>query len=118
MLPGNEYQIQASRTLLKMPEVMPTPEEIMLVWNAIGLAGEIGEVCEIIKKMVFHRHDFDDETRNRLIKELGDISWYHAGILTQIKETLEDCQYKNLDKLWARYPDGFKSKDSINRKEE
>jgi NTP pyrophosphatase (non-canonical NTP hydrolase) len=113
----NEYQRLAARTLLDKPEVMPTPEEMMIVWNAIGLAGEVGEVCEIIKKVIFHRHAFTDEVRNKLIKELGDVSWYHAGILTKIKALLEDCMADNISKLESRYPNGFTSSDSINRKE-
>ena len=114
---SNDYQRLAARTLLDEPEVMPTPQELMLVWNAIGLAGEVGEVCEIIKKVIFHRHEFTEEVRDKLIKELGDASWYHSGILTKIKATLHECQVKNIDKLIARYPNGFTSLDSINRKE-
>ena len=36
---SNDYQILASRTLLDVPDRDYSHEEIMLVWNAIGLAG-------------------------------------------------------------------------------
>lgn len=115
---SNEYQKLAARTLLDKPEVMPTADELMILWNVIGLAGEVGEVCEIVKKIIFHRHEYTPEIHKKLIKELGDVGWYHAGILTKIKVTLDECQRQNIQKLKERYPDGFKSKDSINRIEE
>ena len=78
----------------------------MLAWNALGLTGEAGEVADMIKKSVFHRHELDTE---KLMKELGDVLWYVAAICSKLEWTLEDVMQMNIKKLMARYPDGYSS---------
>lgn len=102
---ANEYQKQASRTCLEVPPRVYTADEIMLVWNALGLAGECGEVAELVKKAVFHDVGID---RDKLLKELGDVSWYVAALASKLKAALgDDVLQPNIDKLKARYPGGF-----------
>lgn len=109
---ASKYQILASRTLLKYPGFELTDEEIMLLWDAFGLAGEAGEVVEVIKKVVFHRHALDDA---KLKKELGDVCWYVAALCSTLGYDLSDVMAENIEKLKVRYPDGFKSEDSVKR---
>lgn len=109
----NEYQKQAARTLIDGPERPLTDGEIMIVWCAIGLAGEAGEVVDNIKKAIFHRHGLN---QTQLQKELGDVCWYLAGLCTTLGFNLEDVMQQNIDKLLERYPNGYSSEDSINRK--
>ena len=76
----NEYQKLAARTLWgsdKMPQL--TPHEIEIIWNAMGIAGEAGEIVEHVKKGIFHKHGID---REKLAKELGDLQWYLAALAT------------------------------------
>ena len=108
----NEYQRLASRTLTAGPEVALDDAESMLVWNALGLLGEAGEVGEYIKKAVFHRHSLD---RQKLKKELGDVLWYLAALCTNLDLELEEVMAANIKKLQERYPDGFSSAASIRR---
>jgi NTP pyrophosphatase (non-canonical NTP hydrolase) len=82
---ADEYQSQAARTLIAGPDAEYSPADIMLVWNALGLTGEAGEVADLIKKAVFHRHPFD---REALIKELGDVLWYVAALCTKLERGL------------------------------
>lgn len=56
---ANEYQRLAARTLIDKPGFEIPEKEIMAVWEVIGLAGEAGEVANLIKKGVFHRHGID-----------------------------------------------------------
>lgn len=117
MLPKNSadaYQQLAARTLWDKPGREIPTEEIMLVWNAIGLAGEAGEVAELIKKSVFHQHPLD---RDKAIKELGDCCWYIAALCTVLDIDFSTVLEANIDKLKERYPDGFSIADSINRKD-
>lgn len=109
---SNEYQKSAARTLIEEPDDVYTDLEIMLVWNAIGLAGEAGEVADHIKKGVFHNHGVEKE---KLIKELGDVLWYVAAIATKIEVSLSDVMARNIEKLRLRYPDGYSAEASAER---
>jgi NTP pyrophosphatase (non-canonical NTP hydrolase) len=104
----NDYQMQAMRT-----EQHANPKREKMLQNGLGLAGEAGEVADLIKKWAFHGHPMDDE---KLKKELGDVLWYIAGVATAAGITLEEVATANIAKLLARYPDGFSSKASIERK--
>lgn len=85
-----------------------------LLNGALGLSGESGEVADMIKKYIFHGHDLD---RDELIKELGDVCWYVALLCEAIDVDLDDVMIRNIEKLKKRYPEGFSSEASINRKE-
>ena len=104
-----EYQMLAERTANRGAQDTP---ESRFVNFAFGLAGEAGEVIDSLKKHLFHGHPLD---RERLKLELGDVLWYIATITTTAGMTLEDVAIANIEKLKARYPDGFDSEKSINR---
>lgn len=110
---ADKYQYLAERTLIDSPPFF-TDDEIMLVWNALGLAGEAGEVADLIKKAVFHQHGLD---RDKLIKELGDVLWYVAALCSKLDMTMSLVMQANIDKLQKRYPNGYGSAASINRQE-
>lgn len=109
---SNDYQQQAARTLINGPDALYTDHEIMLVWNALGLAGEAGEVADSVKKMVFHQHGIN---RDELIKELGDVLWYAAALCTKLDVPLSEVMERNIEKLKRRYPEGYSSADSQAR---
>ena len=112
---ANEYQRQAARTLISN-EAVPaySGKELRLVWNATGLSGEAGEVIDLIKKAVFHEHGLDE---GKLIKELGDVLWYVAALCSVLGVSLSDVMAANIDKLRARYPEGWDAARSQNRTE-
>jgi len=103
MIGLNEYQDLAHRT---------KSEGTDMVNVALGLAGEAGEVTDIIKKVVFHGHELDVQ---KLVAELGDILWYVAIGASVLGFSLSDVASRNISKLKSRYPDGFSSESSINR---
>lgn len=109
---ANEYQELAARTLIDEPDVPLTPHETMIIWNAVGLAGETGEVVDDIKKSIFHRHGID---YTRLSKEIGDVLWYVAALCTTLSLDMESIMSENIEKLMKRYPDGYNSDDSKKR---
>lgn len=108
----DNYQLLAGRTLMDRPDAEYTDQQIMIVWNAIGLAGEAGEVAELVKKAIFHQHGLD---RDKLIKELGDVLWYVAALCTKINVQMSEVMDLNIKKLMERYPEGYSSSDSQAR---
>jgi NTP pyrophosphatase (non-canonical NTP hydrolase) len=81
----------------------------------LGIAGEAGEVADLIKKIVGHDHPLDEATRDKLIKELGDVQFYAAAILDQLGSSSEESAWLNREKLRERYPNGFEAERSRNR---
>lgn len=106
---ANEYQALAGRTLIDRPDFNITDRDVMIVWNAVGLAGEAGEVADLIKKGVFHQHGLDVP---KLKKELGDVLWYVAALCSKLDLDLDDVMASNIEKLKARYPEGYNSEAS------
>lgn len=78
----------------------------------MGLAGEAGETCDYLKKVVFHGHELD---KDQLCKELGDVLWYVATLATTAGLSLGEIARANVVKLQLRYPNGFDSERSVNR---
>jgi len=81
----------------------------MIIWCALGLIGESGEVADIV------HYDQSTNNRNKLVKELGDCLWYIAALCTLIGVSLSDVMEQNIAKLEQRYPNGYNSADSVKR---
>lgn len=109
---ANEYQNLAARTLIEKPDFQISDENLMIVWNAVGLAGEAGEIMELVKKGIFHQHGLD---RGLLHKELGDLLWYVAALCTKLDFSMSEVMTANIEKLKTRYPNGYNSADSKRR---
>ena len=106
----NEYQKEAM-TLLN-PDI---PQREVLLNALMGLCGESGEAIDLLKKHLFQGHALD---REKMIKELGDVAWYLAEAATGLGVDLSDVLQRNLDKLHARYPQGFDTQRSQHREAE
>ena len=106
----NEYQALAMKTL--NPSLS---EKDVIINGVMGLCGESGEAIDIVKKWLAQGHELD---REHLIRELGDIAWYIAELAYILGVPLEEVLEKNIDKLKSRYPEGFRTADSVNRKDE
>lgn len=90
------------------------PDDQRVICAALGLAGEAGEVADAIKKVAFHGHELN---REHLRDELGDVLWYVAYAADALGYTLDDVMRCNLQKLHRRYPAGFSSEASRNRRD-
>lgn len=82
--------------------------------GCLGLSGEVGEFNDIIKKWIFHEKPLDEEHAK---KELGDAFWYLAMICESFGWDMDEIMQMNVDKLKARYPEGFDIAKANNRKE-
>lgn len=105
----NDYQRLAMSTL--NPALN---KKDVLINGVMGLCGEAGEAIDIVKKHLAQGHQLD---REALIKELGDVAWYLAETAHALDVPLEEVCQRNIDKLRARYPEGFSAEKSIHRQE-
>lgn len=81
---------------------------------AMGIAGEGGEIIDIIKKAQFQGHTLN--TKN-IKEEIGDLMWYVCNLSELIGADMGDILQNNFNKLLTRYPNGFNEEDSIIRKD-
>ena len=94
----NDYQKKAHETSLhKMSVIYPT----------LGLLGEAGEVAKKIKKLIrdkgYRPGDcIDENDREAIALELGDVMWYVAELASNIDLSLETICQLNLIKLSSR----------------
>jgi NTP pyrophosphatase (non-canonical NTP hydrolase) len=105
---GNEYQRLASRT---MNYEMSKQEQTLHA--LFGMAGELGEIHSLHQK-IYQGHDYSEEHAK---KECGDLLWFIAEYCTAHSWSLDEIMQMNIDKLKARYPDGFEAEHSLHRAE-
>ena len=77
-----------------------------LLTAGVGINAEGGEFLEIIKKMVFQGKPWNDDNREHLIIELGDLMWYVAQACMALGVSFDDVIATNVKKLEKRYPEG------------
>lgn len=106
---GSEYQELAMRTCS-----IPYDHKKDRLNHAIfGLTSEAGEVSGIMQK-VYQGHEFDVR---HIMKELGDCLWMIAEACNALDVDMDMVMQMNIDKLKARYPDGFDADHSLHRAE-
>jgi NTP pyrophosphatase (non-canonical NTP hydrolase) len=102
-----EYQQLAKRTTNAKLDF-----NMSLTVAALGLVGEGAEVSEMVKKTIGHGHELNVD---KIRKELGDTLWYIAEISNILELDLNEIAKQNIEKLKARYPEGFSEYHSIFR---
>jgi NTP pyrophosphatase (non-canonical NTP hydrolase) len=105
----SDYQRRSRRTA-------EYPREAWLVYPALGLAGEAGEVAEHAKKVI--RDDggtVGEARRAAMAKELGDVLWYVAQLATELGLELDEVAAQNLEKLLSRQQRGVLSGSGDDR---
>lgn len=88
------------------------PEKHAIVYPALGMIGEAGEVSEKVKKWLRGDRDLD---RGDLIKEIGDVMWYAASLADDLGYTLQDVVDANVEKLSSRKERGVIKGSGDNR---
>lgn len=92
----NEYQKAANRTLYGNEQVLTN--------CALGLAGESGQLIDLIQDYTFKGKDLDKE---KMIDELEDVLWYLSQIAQWADVDFDDVAKANIETLNKRYPNGF-----------
>lgn len=109
-----EYQ-KKSRKTAGYPEAGDTFQ-----YPILGLLAESGEVADKLKKHIRDRHlykpsDLNEEQREELAKELGDVLWYVAQLCTELGVELDDVAEWNIEKLYSRMERGKLGGSGDNR---
>lgn len=84
-----------------------------LVYPTLGLAGEAGEVAEVVKK--FLRDGMQDQWRSKLIDEMGDVLYYLARVGKEAGIKLSEVRDRNVLKLEDRKQRGKLHGSGSNR---
>lgn len=93
----SEYQRRTADTAI-YPDVGRNP-----IYPTLGLAGEAGEVCEKVKKVLRDSDGkFSAEAVGAIQKELGDVLWYAARLAAELGLDLGQVAEANLSKLASR----------------
>jgi len=79
-----------------------------------GIAGEAGEINDLWKKIKYHGKPWNEDNRNKMIDEVGDMFWYLTHLMEVLDVEVEEVLDRNVKKLESRYPGG---KFSIERSE-
>ena len=80
------------------------------------MMSEGGEFGDIVKKILFQGKEITPELREKLIKELGDVSWYWVNACTALDISPYEVIQRNMNKLLERFPEGsFSVERSENR---
>ncbi len=93
-----EYQENALKTA-------HYPEKARIIYPALGLGGEAGEVLDKVKKWVRGDDGEGPIHKERLLllrDELGDVLWYIAVLSHDLGFDLEDIAARNVEKLASR----------------
>ncbi len=106
----NYYQNKARETAC-YPDVGRNP-----IYPTLGLSGEAGEVADKVKKVIRDRGGvFDQDAREGIKLELGDVLWYLAQLSSELGYSLSEIADSNLEKLSSRALRGKISGDGDNR---
>ena len=92
----NENQLKAQETAVY-------PENAKIIYPALGLAGEAGELANQVKKIIWDDGgNLTPERAEKIVDELGDVLWYCAALASDIGIYLDEVALKNLLKLATR----------------
>jgi len=102
MVDFNSYQRSAYSTAIY-------PDQHKIIYPALGMAGEAGEVANKVKKLIRDGPENRPDTwREDIASEIGDVLWYCAALADDLNLTLGMIAAQNLNKLQKR-----KAKETI-----
>jgi len=116
----NETSTERKHRMLVMDLTKPAAEidanlegvDIDAMHAALGIAGEGGEVVDLVKKTVINGRMMDT---NKLMEELGDLEFYLSLLRRTYDLDREVILQLNITKLRARYSDGYSDAASLAR---
>ena len=104
----NEYQEMAKTTAIY-------DKKQQILYPALGLAGEAGEVANKVKKLIRDGYEKNKDYRTEISAEIGDVLWYCAVLADDIGCDLQTIANNNLVKLKDRLDRGVIGGNGDNR---
>ena len=104
----NEYQEMAKTTAIY-------DKKHQILYPALGLAGEAGEVANKVKKLIRDGYEKNKDYRKEVAAEIGDVLWYCAVLADDIGCDLETIVNNNIVKLRDRMQRGVIGGNGDNR---
>lgn len=105
----NQYQGMALETAIY-------PEKYKVLYPALGLAGEAGEVADKVKKVIRDAEgELDEDRKLAIAQEIGDVLWYCAVLADDLGYELETIAQMNYRKLKSRKERGVLGGSGDNR---
>jgi len=104
-------------------DLMKDPNEILdhtgghnmaLMHAALGIAGEAGEVVDLIKKITINGRPTDMAD---IMEELGDLEFYLSMLRSQLHIDRQVVLQMNIEKLRKRYPNGYSDQAALRRED-
>jgi len=96
----NKYQETAVETAIY-------PDTHRILYPALGMAGEAGEVANKVKKIIRDGpENMPDDWKDQLASEIGDVLWYCAALANDLGMPLALIAAQNRDKLLERKKKG------------
>ena len=109
----NAYQADCATTMIYTMKI---------IYPALGLANEAGEVLGKLKKLIRDQgitfdegYKLTDKQRSDLASELGDVMWYIAALSRDLGISLNEVAHLNLEKLQSRKQRGTLGGSGDNR---
>ncbi len=94
----NNYQMKARKFSIY-------PERMKIMYPALGLAGEAGEVADKVKKIYRDGRD-DARFKGDIAREIGDVLWYCSALADDLGFSLQQIAEMNIYKLSCRMNKG------------
>ena len=92
----DDYQENAKKTAIYAPEHR-------IMYPALGLAGEAGEVANKVKKIMRDGvKNLPPDWKHQLASEIGDVLWYCAVLADDLNTSLGTIAAQNIEKLERR----------------
>ena len=83
------------------------PDTPRILYRALGMGGEAGEVANKVKKIIRDgTENLPEDWKDQLASEIGDVLWYCAALSNDIGIPLALIAAQNRDKLLARKQKG------------
>jgi NTP pyrophosphatase (non-canonical NTP hydrolase) len=99
----NEYQMKTATTAIYPKNFFPGDGVLGVLYCALGLTNEAGEVAGKVKKVLRdHGGVFSEERRREIGAEIGDVLWYCSQLALELQLSLGEIAEMNLAKLEDR----------------